>query len=260
VISKSLIKKLNAYSDWNIRQSNELNEILYRDKLTHMKKDSRTQKIILNSAIKEKKKSQLMSIIVIIIGILISAIAVLVYISIRKNTLKNSLIQKQRREIELNKNKILQNEIRLNQDKIANLAMNLTLKKETEKAFLTKINELKRKKNIDTEQTLRDLQLSVSNLLSIDKKIIHTDLETDEVNRKFKKILLNLHPGLSKSDLEYCCYFRLNLSAKEIGSIQGISDASVRVLKNRIKNKLDLQSDQSLNEYLNSLSLNIQVS
>jgi len=253
--SQRFIQKLNAYSEYINDQNNELIEILYRDKLKHLKENAKSQNIILENAIEEKKKSQLFSIVVIIVGILISVIAILVFKSIKKNAVKDSLIQKQKQEIEANKNKLLESEIRLNQDKIASLAMNLTLKKETEKAFLTKINELKRKKNVDTEETIRDLQLSVTNLLSIDKKMIHTDLKDDEVNKKFKSKLKALFPGLSKTDLEYCCHFRLNLSAKQIGSIQGISDVSVRVTKNRIKNKLGLKSEQSITDFLNDLSV-----
>ncbi|MBI1835851.1 MAG: tetratricopeptide repeat protein [Flavobacteriia bacterium] len=255
IISKHLFKKLNNYSNWNIKQSNVLNEILYRDKLAHMKNDARSQKIILKKTIEEKRKSQLITIIVIIVGILLLVLALLIFITIRKNAYKNSLIHQQQSEIETNRNKILENEIRHHQDNIANMAMILTLKTETEKAFLTKINLLKRKKNIDPEQTIKDLQLSVSNLINIDKKIINTEIESDEVNKLFKNTLLDLHPNLTKTDLEFCCYFRLNLSAKEIGSITGLSDVSVRVFKNKIKNKLNLSPIQSVNDYLIQLPL-----
>jgi hypothetical protein len=43
------------------------------------------------------------------------------------------------------------------------------------------------------------------------------------------------------------------MSAKEIGSIHGQSDGSIRVLKNKIKNKLELKEGITLFDYLNEI-------
>ena len=52
-----------------------------------------------------------------------------------------------------------------------------------------------------------------------------------------------------------CNYFRLNMPSKEIASIEGITDGTVRVYKNKIKNKIGLSQLDSLNEYLVNISI-----
>lgn len=253
VVSKRLFKMQKDYSNSIIEQSVLLNGILHRDKLKHLKKEIHSKNQLLDLAIKEKRYSQVLSVTLVIVFLLTVLIVVMVLRTKKRNKLKDDFIQEQQKQLEIKKNIILENEVKLQQEKITNLALNLNLKKSTEQAFLAKLNELKRKKNIGVEQVIKDLQLSVSNLLNIDKKLLHDTIETEDVNRKFKAILADLYPKLSKSDLDYCCYFRLNLSAKEIGSIHGISDVSVRVLKNKIKKIIGLSAEQSLNDYLINL-------
>lgn len=252
-ISKRLFKLQKDYSNSIMEQSSFLNDILHRVKLRHLKKEIQTKNQLLNLAIKEKRYSQVLSVSLAVVVLLTVLIVVIVLRSKKKNKVKDDFIQEQQKQLEIKRNIILENEVKLQQEKITNLALNLNLKKSTEQAFLTKLNELKRKKNIGVEQVIKDLQLSVSNLLNIDKKLVHDTIETEDINRTFKAVLANLYPKLSKSDLDYCCYFRLNLSAKEIGSIHGISDVSVRVLKNKIKKNIGLSADQSLNDYLINL-------
>lgn len=249
--SKRLIQFQTAYTDSIIKQTSELSDIIYRDKLRHLKEDKKSQDRVLELALKEKRSTQILFFTIIFLGLLI---AVIVYRSNKKNRLKDSFIQDQNKQLEINKNIILENENRLQQEKITNLAINLTLKKNTEKAFLYKINELKKKKNVGVEQVIKDLQFSVTNLLSIDKKLIQENIEAEDIHQKFKIVLAKKHPNLSKTDIVFCCYFRLNLSAKEISSLHGISDGSVRVIKNRIKNKLLLLADESIRDYLIRLS------
>jgi len=245
-----LYKLLDNYFKFTTQQTKMYNEIIYSDKLAHLKNEKRSQEQELEIANNEKTSFKLISIVSIILVLLTIGIGVIIFVNKKRNLQKDLFIEEQKRELEINKNIILENEIKMQQDKITNLAMNLTLKKETEKTFLTKINELKRNKNINTEEVLKDLQISVTNLMNIDKKTVFNCVETDSVLEDFKSTLAKSHPSLSKSDLEYCCYFRLNMSAKEIGSLHGQSDGSVRVLKNKIKKKLSLDPEESLNDYL----------
>jgi DNA-binding NarL/FixJ family response regulator len=52
-----------------------------------------------------------------------------------------------------------------------------------------------------------------------------------------------------------CTYFISDLSAKEIGLLMNLSDVSVRVAKNKIKNKIGLDKDANLDDYLKSISI-----
>ena len=238
--SDRLIKIQKGYTNSIIKQSSELNEIIYRNKIQHLNEDKKSQEILLKLTLNEKRSNQILFFTIVSLGFFIVFVA---YRSKKKSRLQDDFIQ--------NQNKLLlENENKLQQEKITNLAINLTLKKNTEKAFLAKINELKKKNNSGVEQVIKDLQFSVSNLLNIDKKLIHSTIEADDIHHDFKISIAKLHPELTKTDITFCCYFRLNLSAKEISALQGVSDGSVRVIKNRIKNKLNLLPENSINDYL----------
>lgn len=250
-----LVKKLKLYSDSVNKQTVELNEIVYQDKLKHLKSEADSQEKILRHAVTDKKKSQTISFIMVVLAVLVLVIGIIVRSEKGRRAKKDLVISEQRKQIEQNERIILENEIQQQQDRITNLAMNLTLKKETERAFLLKIKEIRKRKNVDIEAVILDLQLCVTNLLEIDKKMLNSSIETDEINRKFKNLLAEMHPELNESDLNFCCYFRLNLSSKEIGSLHGLSDVSVRVLKNKIKKKIGLVGDVSVNKYLSELDI-----
>jgi tetratricopeptide (TPR) repeat protein len=253
VTGQRLYKELTAFTNMNMLRSEALNDIIYSDRLTHLKNAKTSQELKVKNANIEKRFFQFISITAIFISSLIVIIGFSLNRSKKKNQKKDQLIEAQNNRLQENRNKILENENKIQEEKIVNLAMNLNIKKETEKVFLSKINELKRKKNIDTESVLKELQISVSNLMNVDKKLLFNKIETDDIVKKFKSKLSILHPSLSKTDLEYCCYFRLNMSAKEIGSIHGQSDGSIRVLKNKIKNKLELKEGITLFDYLNEI-------
>jgi tetratricopeptide (TPR) repeat protein/DNA-binding CsgD family transcriptional regulator len=251
-LSPVLLQKITAYNTAINASTNELINTLYEDRLEHYSAESATRKQLLNQAVSSQKLTQLLFVITLTVGILIISLLVFQYRNKQKNLLKDVMIDKQQQQLVINENVILEREIQLQQEKITSLAMNLSIKKETEKVFLNKLNEIKRKKTIDTVEVIQELQLIVNNLLNIDEKMVQGSIEANQIDRKFKINLTKLHPELTNEDIQFCCYFKLKLSAKEIGSIHGLSDVSVRVLKNKIKRKIGLTTAESLNNYLNS--------
>ncbi len=256
-LSTELLKQLDRYNKKVNASTNDLINILYEDRVEQYSNESKTQKLLLSQAIDSKKLSQSLLAITLFIGVLIVSMLVFQYRNKRKNLLKDAMIMDQQRQL-LNKEKILlKNENQFQQEKITSLAMNLSIKKETEKVFLNKLNEIKRKKSIDTIEVIKELQLIVNNLLNIDEKMIQGTIEANQIDQKFKLNLLKLHPELTDDDIQFCCYFKLKLSAKEIGSIQGLSDISVRVMKNKIKRKIGLSTEVSLNHYLDKIEVSL---
>jgi len=157
------------------------------------------------------------------------------------------------KETVLARQQLLEREMENQQQQLNMLITNLKIKQQTESGFLEKIKELKRNKNATTEQVIKELQLGLTNLFDIDKKLITEgsgDIELDlDISVKMKE----KHPDLTQTEVQMCSYFINELSAKEIGLLLNISDISVRVAKNKIKKKIGLTKDQNLNEYLQSL-------
>ena len=75
----------------------------------------------------------------------------------------------------------------------------------------------------------------------------------EQVNFEFIKKLKNLHPELTKTDVEICSLIRIGLSRKEVANLRNTSLEAVKTSRFRIKKKLNLSSSLSLDDYINSL-------
>jgi DNA-binding CsgD family transcriptional regulator len=111
------------------------------------------------------------------------------------------------------------------------------------------------KDNFDSKQLLNEIKIKLQNLNEIDKKQLSKNAIVLEDKELFQKELERLHPELSYQERLLCTYFRLNLSSKEISVIEGITNGTVRVYKNKIKNKIGLSTDESLIDYLCTISI-----
>lgn len=79
-------------------------------------------------------------------------------------------------------------------------------------------------------------------------------LNFDQVHQQFSKRILQLHPNLTPNDIRLSCLLRINLSNKEIASIQNVSLGAVEKSKFRLKKKLNLPSEIDLNSYILNVS------
>ncbi|MBD0401305.1 two-component regulator propeller domain-containing protein [Flammeovirga sp. EKP202] len=71
-----------------------------------------------------------------------------------------------------------------------------------------------------------------------------------EVHQNFAQKLKEKHPDLTEGNLRLCNLIKLNMSSKDIAAILGISLNSVKVARKRLRKRLELNIDDSLEEYL----------
>lgn len=230
--SRLLIQKIKAFEVENSRLMQETTDILFEEKINFLNDHIKTQKLLYNQTKVKQNLYLIFFLIVIIFSVIGMYFIRLLYLNRQKLTLKDN---------------------QLKEEKIIALALSLSIKSETEKAFLDKLSEIKRKKEADTTKVLRELQLIVNNILSIDKKIFHETTDLNTYDERFKARLKELHPNLSNYDLQMCSYFRLRLTSKQIAVAFDTSDGAIRVHKNKIKHKLNLTGDISLEDYLTGI-------
>lgn len=190
---------------------------------------------------------------IILISVLIISSLTYFFFSINKKRKIENEINSQQKTIAEQKELILQQSMKIQEEKIRNLHLNLNIKQETAKAFLEKVKKA-RKSNINNpENILKELYFDLNNLINIDKKNIDITEQSSLENQNFVKKLSEKYPQLSEQELQLCIYFRLNLSAKEISMLEKISDGTVRVYKSKIKSKINLNKDENLENVLNSI-------
>jgi tetratricopeptide (TPR) repeat protein/DNA-binding CsgD family transcriptional regulator len=74
-----------------------------------------------------------------------------------------------------------------------------------------------------------------------------------EVHNDFDKSLKAVYHDITEKEIRLAAYLRMNLTTKEIASLLNVLPDSVLKSKYRLKKKLNLEKDQDLNAYLNTL-------
>ncbi|MCX6231596.1 MAG: hypothetical protein NTZ33_08630 [Bacteroidetes bacterium] len=96
-------------------------------------------------------------------------------------------------------------------------------------------------------------------LSSIKAQVIDTK-EMDLFNKNFSSLhhdffekLKQAHPELSKTELKFCAYLKLNLNSNQISSIMNVSIEAIRKSRYRIRKKLNLPESDSLEAYISNI-------
>lgn len=116
-------------------------------------------------------------------------------------------------------------------------------------------------KNELLQELLEKAQTKDPDLTRIVNKGFNQDKEWDDFNLHFESINKNFYtrlresfPGISPNDLKICALIKLNLSTKEMASILNISPDSVKTARYRLRKKLNLNTEDNLTGFIQSLS------
>ena len=118
-------------------------------------------------------------------------------------------------------------------------------------------NLLMQLKNEVTTMTDEQRQIvtdMMNQLLHYNDKSVLDDfrLYFDEVHPEMLKRLSEQYPQLSEKDLRLCAYIHLGMSTKEIAALTFREVRSVDSARNRLRKKLDLPTEESLQQFFKS--------
>lgn len=135
---------------------------------------------------------------------------------------------------------------------LANTAMEMTKKDELLDTIKKELELFKTEiisKN-EFEKLIRTINRNINT--SKDWEVFESNF--NEIHDSFFKSLVKKHSNLTPKDLKLCAYLKMNLSTKEIAPLMGISNRGVEIHRYRLRKKLNLDTDQNLNEYLMNLT------
>lgn len=173
--------------------------------------------------------------------------------------------EKERKRIELENNRLREQEQLEAERKIANIELDRMQNEMESKnrelatstmSLIRKNEILNRIKDIlldmDVKRNAPVLELIEKNLNDEDDWKIFEEA-FNNADQDFLHKLKEKHPELTPHDLRICAYLRLNLSSKEIAPLLNISVKSVEVKRYRLRKKLGLQQNKGLNDYILSM-------
>ena len=145
-----------------------------------------------------------------------------------------------------------QQELKSKTKELANTAMEMTKKNEMLMKLKEDLNYFK-SEIIDKSRynkLLRGIDRNINN--TKDWELFESNF--NDIHDSFFKELHKMHPEkLTPKDLKLCAYLKMNLSSKEIAPLMGISIRGVEIHRYRLRKKLELSSDQNMNEYLTNI-------
>lgn len=86
-------------------------------------------------------------------------------------------------------------------------------------------------------------------------KNTESEILIDKVNAQFISKLSELHPDLSKNEQRLASLLRIGLSTKEIASVINSNPKTVNMARYRLRKRLNLETDESLTEYMKSIMM-----
>jgi ligand-binding sensor domain-containing protein/DNA-binding CsgD family transcriptional regulator len=160
-------------------------------------------------------------------------------------------LQKSEKEIIELQNEKLINEVIYKNKELADASMHLV---ERGDALVKVKDELQQlyKKTGGNHDVKKAIQL-VSDIEKNNSNWEQFSTHFDEVNNGFLNKLKLKYPSLTNTDLKVCAYLQLKLSTKEIAQLMNISVRGVEISRYRLRKKLQLTTEQSINDFLNEI-------
>ncbi|MFK7811734.1 MAG: tetratricopeptide repeat protein [Maribacter sp.] len=160
-----------------------------------------------------------------------------------------ALRQKMKRN-KLEKEKV-EAELAFKKKELTTHALNLARKNETLENLKLKAQELKEKENIGVgyNQLIRSINFDLQD----DNNWQNFSRYFEEVHKDFNSIVKSKYPQVTSNELRLLALLKMNLSSKEIASILNISPEGIKKARYRLRKKLSLSTEDSLQDLVLSL-------
>jgi len=163
---------------------------------------------------------------------------------------EKELMEVQIKNTEMEK-QLLEKEVDLQSKKISGLASSVVRKNDFMDNLKKEISSLK---GIDNDEDIKNvtnnLLISLHQNLEVETDHQELKMQVERNNQKFFQYLELNYPELTKGERQLLGYLRMEIPSKTIASILNISNTSVFTKRYRLRKKLGLENEDSLNQFL----------
>lgn len=159
-----------------------------------------------------------------------------------KKDLDNTLLEKA----------ALQDKLKYKDAELKNYALYISQRNELVRSFVEDLTDLKLEGDGKKESLTRfnKMMQKFQHDLDINKEAQDFNLSVDEIHKDFFFNLLQKYPELTENERRLCAQIRLNLSIKDIASLNNISVKSAEMARYRLRKQFNLEHGDNLNEFL----------
>lgn len=148
---------------------------------------------------------------------------------------------------------ILNQELQQKNNHLINMALYLAHKNDFFGELKKGLKEIKNLQGDEKEKRLNELMLKISQQTRTSKELERLQSEIEEANTAFFKKLDQICPGMTENERQLSALLRINLSSKEIASLNNISTKAVEMSRYRLRKKLNLEGNNTLTDFLQQL-------
>lgn len=161
-----------------------------------------------------------------------------------------------KQEIKINKQEkqIIESKLKNKEDELIKMSTNIVTKNNLLNSIV---------KDLEYHMSLIDSKSDRKSLEPFKKRIIEKiddSADWDQFQIQFSlaypdfiECLKRNYPKLRSGDVKLCCYLKMNMNTKEIAKITSLSVRAVENKRYRLRKKLDLHTDTSLDSFISSM-------
>ena len=163
---------------------------------------------------------------------------------------KKELALQKMKAVELN-NDLLNKDINYKKKDLTNFAIEIRQNQQWARILLEKFENIKNWKY--QEKEIKDLGNEIRAKLIVDIEPSELQERIEQVGSEFYDKLNEKVSNLTKTELKLCGLIRLKLTPKEIANLQNITHSSVITSRYRLRKKLFVNSDDTLDTFIHNL-------
>ncbi len=197
----------------------------------------------------EREINNLKQNIIILSSIVLIIITIFIIVRLRFKIKKEKLINKKDRQLHEVEQSLLKIELNSKDNDLTNFALHLVQKNKVLKELKNNLNKLSSSSDDELSRKLKELSIHVQQSLQLNKDIQKFQQKVDLAYDDFFRKLKLKFPNLTNNEKRLCALLRLNLTTKEISSINNTSIKAVEMSRYRLRKKFNINNGQSLSEY-----------
>lgn len=162
------------------------------------------------------------------------------------------ILQRKKAQVKVSKlkNDMLEKEVEYKKKDLKYFALDITQKREWALELLDKIKAIKDTTGKKRTMELDKLDSEIKDRIRVDENTELFYEKVESLGSAFYENLRAKYPKLTKTDVRLCTLIRMNLETKQIAILQNINPSSVKMSRNRLRKKLNLDSDVDLYQFL----------
>jgi len=168
-----------------------------------------------------------------------------------ENLWQQEKLQKEH-EVGIMRQKQLEEQIAHRERELATSSLYTSQRNEMLEDIMKMIEEIIPNINIKTKTKLRGINKIIQQNMDLREDWNTFKIHFEQVNPDFFSNLKAEFPKLTPNYLKLCAYIKINLTNKEIARLLNISSSGMKTARNRLKKKLNLLKEDSLNEFIMS--------